>query len=109
MRTTMAVKIPEVDYEALQDHAVAYYFAKALEEKAPEVLRFAKSNARQEFQTVDQVIGKIWSVCLEYDEEGWSNIEMRAHHDQWWGVSVECPHGVYSGVSDGMTDLSTGI
>lgn len=55
---------------------------------------------------VDQACREMWETCVSYDDDG--GVQITAHHDQWWGVFVECPHITrVRGVSRGTGDPST--
>lgn len=53
---------------------------------------------------IDALIRSMWDACPDMDGEG---LEIKARHDQWWGVTVTCEHGTWLGHSDGVLDLST--
>jgi len=57
---------------------------------------------QSEPNSVDQAIADMWNAC-DHDD----GVEIRANHDQWWGVYAKCGHLTARGVSDGILDLST--
>lgn len=56
---------------------------------------------------VDFLIDEMWERCMSMPDA--DSVDIRARHDQWWGVTAECVHGKWVGFSRGAVDLSTGF
>jgi len=57
---------------------------------------------------VDDCVSKMWDICLDTDNDGDSDgVAFTIRSDQWWVVNAICKHGVATGASRSLLDLST--